>query len=134
MKPTPSVLLALLFATPLLTVAAEPEGQYLQMGLFQQNYVGWQLNLLTKERCVAGIRAMLANPDLVKSGAGEAFRCSAESAADRLEFHGEIRNIASGRVYQVDAHFLEYCTQAMSAVPINTQPPQLEIISQCAPK
>lgn len=123
-------LTGLLASGPLLAPAAESEGQYLQMGIIGNDFIQWQFDTLTKEKCAAVRQSLLSRPEFSPDRIGGS-QCSSTSAAARLPFHAEIRNLANGTVLRVDAESLVTCTAVTELVPLNAQPPRFEVISQC---
>jgi hypothetical protein len=123
-----------LVVASLAAAASEQSGQYLQVGFPLETSPYFQIDLLTVERCNAALRLLRTNPETATAFAPEEIRCSSVSFSTQLPFHGAIRQMKSGNVYRVDALDYELCLEALKHVPVEAQPPKLEVIIQCAGK
>jgi hypothetical protein len=63
MHRTVKALLVVFASGPLLAMAAESEGQYLQFGIIGNDFVQWQFDMLTKEKCAAAVQSILSRPE-----------------------------------------------------------------------
>ena len=111
----------------------EAAGQYLQFGVFDPEHVVAQIDLVTAERCGKALQAMAANQEMLQSGVAQTLRCSAASAANRLGFHGSLRNKTSGKKLVILAQSLEHCT-SMTMLAEGVQASNVEVLSECSPK
>jgi hypothetical protein len=111
----------------------EAAGQYLQFGVFDPEHVVAQIDLVTAERCGKALQAMAANQEILQSGVVQTLRCSAASAANRLGFHGSLRNKTSGKKLVISAQSLEHCT-SMTMLAGGVQASNVEVLSECSPK